>query len=70
MRKLSLLVASAAVVTSGFVVTGCSSSRHCEHDATDARVDDSFCEKGTAGYEWENDSSRTKTKSRSRTRRR
>lgn len=69
MRKLGLLVASAAVISSGFVVTGCSSSRHCEHDATDARVDDSFCEKGTAGYEWENDSSSTKSKKK-RSRRR
>lgn len=69
MRKLGLLVASAAVVTSGFVVTGCSSSRHCEHDATDATVSDSYCEKGTAGYEWEDDSSSSKSKKK-RTRRR
>ncbi|WP_109509259.1 hypothetical protein [Nocardioides speluncae] len=67
MRKLGLIVASVAVVTSGFAVTGCSSSRHCEHDATDATVDDSFCEKGTAGYEWENDSS---SKSKKKKRRR
>lgn len=68
MRKFGLLVASFAVVTSGFAVTACSSSRHCEHDATDAEVDDSFCEKGTAGYEWEDDSSSHKSKKKKRRR--
>ncbi|MEU6034358.1 hypothetical protein ABZ801_03035 [Actinomadura sp. NPDC047616] len=39
-----------------------SSSRWCEHDATDTRVSDSYCEKNTPGYEWESGDSAKKSK--------
>ncbi|GAA4134975.1 hypothetical protein [Actinomadura keratinilytica] len=38
------------------------SDRWCEHDATDTRVSDSYCEKNTPGYEWEYGDSAKKSK--------
>lgn len=56
MRRLALTVVTLAVVAGG--LTACSKSeRWCEHDATDTVVDNSYCEKNTPGYEWEDDSS-------------
>lgn len=46
------------IVLAGAALTaGCAgSSRWCEHDATDTRVSDSYCEQGLSGYEWETSS--------------
>ena len=56
MRRLALSVVTLAVVAGG--LTACSEKeRWCEHDATDTVVANSYCEKNTAGYEWEDDSS-------------
>jgi len=45
----------AAVLALTGTVTACSSSggRWCEHDATDTRVADRYCEQNVPGYEWE-----------------
>lgn len=51
-RRLTAITTLLAVTGTG--LAGCS-SRWCEEDATDRRVADSYCEKGTAGYEWEPD---------------
>ncbi|XRQ07154.1 hypothetical protein ACN3XK_63310 [Actinomadura welshii] len=46
-----------------FGLTACGGGkRWCEHDATDRKVSDSFCERGAAGYEWESDGGTTKVK--------
>ncbi|MEO3785287.1 hypothetical protein ABGB12_18305 [Actinocorallia sp. B10E7] len=56
MRRLALSVVTLAVVAGG--LTACSEKeRWCEHDATDTVVDNSYCEKKTSGYEWEEESS-------------
>ncbi|ROO90875.1 hypothetical protein EDD29_8616 [Actinocorallia herbida] len=64
MRRIALSVMALAVA--GLGLTACSGGdRWCEHDATDQVVADSYCEKNTPGYEWEDDSSSshsTKTK--------
>lgn len=65
-RRLS--IAATAVVIAGTGLTACSQDRWCELDATDTKVANSFCEKGTPGYEWEPDAdghSSTKTKKKS-----
>ncbi|NKY32463.1 hypothetical protein HGA13_05150 [Nocardia speluncae] len=43
-------------LAAGLGSAACSSDRWCEFDATDTKVADSYCEKGTPGYEWEPDS--------------
>ncbi|GAA0939922.1 hypothetical protein [Actinocorallia libanotica] len=62
MRRLALSVAALAVVASGLTACSDKSDRWCEHDATDTVVANSFCEKNTPGYEWEDDSSGKKKK--------
>lgn len=64
MRKAGRLhIAVVALAVAGVGLTGCSQDRWCEYDATDTKVADSYCEKGTPGYEWEPDSDhKTKTK--------
>lgn len=63
MRKArQLSTAMAAVVIAGAGLTGCSQDRWCELDATDTKVADSYCEKGTPGYEWESDGDGHKSK--------
>lgn len=66
MRRLALSVVTLAVVAGG--LTACSEKeRWCEHDATDTVVANSYCEKNTAGYEWEEESSGgTKVKKKSK----
>ncbi|MGK5555937.1 hypothetical protein ACSNOI_30410 [Actinomadura kijaniata] len=66
MRKTPVTVLAAAVMVATLGLTGCGSKRHCEHDATDTRVDNSYCEKNVQGYEWESDSKSKKTKKRKR----
>ncbi|MDX6742626.1 hypothetical protein [Actinocorallia sp. A-T 12471] len=70
MRRFGLSIVVLAVA--GFGLTACSSNRWCEFDATDQVVADSYCEKNTPGYEWEDDSSskskkKKKSKSSSKT---
>ncbi|MGW5386449.1 hypothetical protein [Nocardia sp. NPDC003963] len=43
-------------LAAGLGSAACGSKRWCEFDATDTEVADSYCEKGTPGYEWEPDS--------------
>jgi hypothetical protein len=62
LRRLTATTTLLAVTAT--VLTGCSSDRWCEEDATDRRVADSYCEQGTAGYEWEPDGDDTKVKIR------
>lgn len=62
MRKLVLTLATVTVL--GTSLTACGSGRHCELDATDETVADSFCESNTPGYEWEDDKSKSKKKKR------
>jgi hypothetical protein len=59
-RRLSVTAAIAVIVGAG--LTACSGDRWCEHDATDTRVADSYCERNTPGYEWESDSKHKKSK--------
>jgi uncharacterized lipoprotein len=61
-RRLTATTTLLAVTVMG--LAGCSSDRWCEEDATDRRVSDSYCEQGTAGYEWEPDSDDSKVKIR------
>lgn len=39
----------------GLASTACGQTRWCEHDDTDTKVANSFCETETPGYEWEPD---------------
>jgi hypothetical protein len=65
MSKTPSLLLIGTMLVAGLTVTACGESRHCEHDATDRTVADSFCEKNTPGYEWESGGdSKTKTKKR------
>lgn len=42
------------VLVAAFGLTACGGQdRWCEHDATDTKVSDRYCEKNTPGYEWE-----------------
>ncbi|WP_106396869.1 hypothetical protein [Actinocorallia populi] len=67
MRRLALSVAALAVVASGLTACSDKTERWCEHDATDTVVADSFCEKKTSGYDWEEGSSGgTKVKKKSK----
>ncbi|HLV73148.1 hypothetical protein FHX41_5982 [Actinomadura hallensis] len=52
---------AALVLVSGLSACG-GKNRWCEHDATDRRVADSYCERGVAGYEWETGSDKKKNK--------
>ncbi|WP_460303042.1 hypothetical protein [Actinocorallia aurea] len=64
MRRMGLSIMVLAVFGLGLTACG-GGDRWCELDATDQVVADSYCEKNTPGYEWEDDSSSshsTKTK--------
>ena len=61
-RRLSVIAVTAVVVGAG--LTACSNDRWCEHDATDTRVADSYCERNTPGYEWESGSGHKKKKTK------
>lgn len=53
------------VLVAAFGLTACGGNRWCEHDATDRKVSDRYCETNTSGYEWETDDghkSKTKVK--------
>ncbi len=56
MSKTPATLLAATVLVAGVAVSACGESRHCEHDATDTTVADSYCEKNTPGYEWESGS--------------
>jgi hypothetical protein len=58
-RRLSIAATIAIVVGAG--LTACSDSRWCEHDATNTRVADRYCEQNTPGYEWESGSKHKKS---------
>ncbi|MFD0856047.1 hypothetical protein ACFQ07_27655 [Actinomadura adrarensis] len=67
MRKTSSTMLAATVLVAALGLTACGSDRWCEHDATDQRVSDSYCERNTPGYEWEDGDSSTKVKKKKRT---
>ncbi|WP_395109511.1 hypothetical protein [Actinomadura sp. SCN-SB] len=60
MPKMPRLLLAATVLFSAAGLSACSSDRWCEHDATDTRVSDSYCERNTPGYEWESDGGSSK----------
>lgn len=60
-HRLSVAAVIALIVGTG--LTACSDSRWCEHDATDTRVADRYCEQNTPGYEWESGSDSKRKKS-------
>ncbi|MFI0354344.1 hypothetical protein [Actinomadura sp. 9N407] len=62
MSKTPSLLLTTTLLVAGLAVSACGESRHCEHDATDRTVADSFCEKNTPGYEWESGSDSKKKK--------
>ncbi|MBC6456403.1 hypothetical protein [Actinomadura sp. HBU206391] len=64
-RRLSATAVIAVIVGAG--LTACGGDRWCEHDATDTRVADSFCERNTPGYEWESGSDHKKSKKKKST---
>jgi hypothetical protein len=67
MRKMRRLPAAAVIaVLVGAGLTACSGDRWCEHDATDTRVADSYCERNTPGYEWESGSDKKKSKKKTK----
>jgi hypothetical protein len=55
MSKIPHVLLATTVMVSLLGLSACSSDRWCEHDASDTRVSDSYCEKNTPGYEWESD---------------
>lgn len=55
-RLRTLTCTTVIALAAGFGSVACSNDRWCEFDATDTKVDNSYCEKGTPGYEWEPDS--------------
>jgi len=55
-----------AVLIAACGLSACGEDRWCEHDATDTKVSDSYCERGVAGYEWEPDSDHKKSKKKSK----
>lgn len=66
-RRLTAAATIAALALAG--LTGCGGSgQWCEHDATDRKVSNRYCEENTPGYEWESSDSHrrktTKTKTR------
>ena len=63
MPKTRPVALALTVPVAALGLTACgSSNRWCEHDATDRKVSDSFCERGAAGYEWESDGGKKKVK--------
>lgn len=44
-----------AVVALAIIMGATGGTRHCEHDATDRTVSDSWCRAKKPGYEWEQD---------------
>jgi hypothetical protein len=67
MPKTSSTLFAVTVLVAALGLTACGSDRWCEHDATDRRVSDSFCERDTPGYEWEEgDGGTGKTKRKKR----
>jgi uncharacterized membrane protein YgcG len=60
-RTRRLALAAGIAVIAGASLTGCSDDRWCEHDMTDVRVADRYCEQNTPGYEWESGSSHHKS---------
>ncbi|TDC86834.1 hypothetical protein [Actinomadura sp. 7K507] len=60
------LALTVLVAASGLTACG-GSNRWCEHDATDRKVADRYCENNTSGYEWESGSkSKKKSKTKSK----
>lgn len=56
-------VVAAAVAISALGLTGCGKTeRWCELDQGDVLVDNSYCEQGVVGYEWEPDHDKPKVK--------
>lgn len=55
-RVRTVACTAIVVLAAGLGSAACGDSRWCEFDATDTKVADSYCEKGTPGYEWESDS--------------
>ncbi|GLW64559.1 hypothetical protein Arub01_28030 [Actinomadura rubrobrunea] len=67
MRKAPFPLLATGALIATLTLGGCGGSdRWCEHDATDTRVDDSYCEKNTPGYEWEYDDGKSKKKSKTK----
>lgn len=66
-RPVSLALA-ALVAVCGLSACG-GGKRWCEHDATDRKVSNSYCERGAAGYEWEPDSDHKSKKSKKKAKR-
>lgn len=64
MRRLALAAVTLALIGGGLTACSSDKERWCEHDATDTVVDNSYCEKNTPGYEWEEGSSSTKVKTK------
>jgi len=64
MRRLALAAVTLALIGGGLTACSSDKERWCEHDATDTVVDNSYCEKNTPGYEWEEASSGTKVKTK------
>ena len=62
MSKTRPVALALTVLVAAFGLTACGQDRWCEHDATDTKVSDSYCKKGTPGYEWETDGHKTKHK--------
>ena len=61
---MKIKIAAIALLTSASMLTACGSgdSQWCEFDSTDQVVNDSFCQAGTPGYEWEHGSDSSKRK--------
>ncbi|MBA9001950.1 MULTISPECIES: hypothetical protein [Thermomonospora] len=69
MSKGRLAAMAVTLAVAGGMLTACSSEdRWCEHDATDTRVADRYCEQNTPGYEWESGDGGSKTKVKKRKR--
>ncbi|WP_459546818.1 hypothetical protein [Nocardia sp. X0981] len=63
-RLRTITCTAVIVLAAGLGTAACGNKdRWCEFDATDTKVDNSYCEKNTPGYEWEPDSDgKSKTK--------
>lgn len=55
-RLRTVTCTAVLALAAGLGSAACGNDRWCEFDATDTKVDNSYCEKGTPGYEWEPDS--------------
>lgn len=54
---------AATLLAVALSVSACDrTDRWCERDATDEVVDNSYCDQGMAGYEWEPDHDKPKSK--------